>query len=111
GAGITTADVSLARAGSSLNDMILTLSATGDTLTVSGQFGTNNLGSRLKEIEQIHFDDGTIWTRSDIQTLLLNDGATAGNDSLVGFFGTDIMDGGAGDDTLRGTNGGDIYIF
>jgi Ca2+-binding RTX toxin-like protein len=111
GAGITTADVSLARAGSSLNDMVLTLTASGDTLTVSGQFATNNLGSRLKEVEEIHFDGGTVWTRSDIQAQLLNAGATAGNDTLVGFFGTDIMDGGAGDDSLRGGNGGDIYIF
>ncbi|WP_340115568.1 calcium-binding protein, partial [Pelagibius sp. 7325] len=111
GAGITPADVALARAGGSLNDLVITLTQTGETLTVLGQFATSNLGSRYNEVEEIRFDDGTVWTRSDIQNQLLNGGATSGNDTLVGFSGTDIMDGGAGDDYLQGGNGGDIYIF
>ncbi|WP_422365617.1 calcium-binding protein [Pelagibius sp.] len=111
GEGITTADVSLSRGGSSLNDLVVTLDATGEQVTILGQFGTNNLGSRLDEVEEIHFADGTIWTRGDIQAQLLNDGATAGDDTLIGFFGTDIMDGGAGNDYMEGGNGGDIYVF
>ncbi|WP_264373117.1 calcium-binding protein [Pelagibius marinus] len=111
GAGIAPADISLARAGGSLNDLVITLTATGETLTVLGQFATSNLGSRYNEVEEIHFNDGTVWTRSDIQNQLLNSGATSGDDTLVGFSGTDIMDGGAGNDYLEGGNGGDIYIF
>ena len=111
GAGITTDNITLSRSGSELRNLVIALDGTSDQLVIERQFSTNNLGSRLFEVEQIHFDDGTVWKRAQIQDRLLNDGATAGDDTLTGFFGTDILDGGAGNDSLQGKDGGDIYIF
>src|SRR5690606_837180 len=78
-------------------------------------------------IEEFHFADGTIWTKADVQGMLLvgtdgndsligNAGNNAlfggdGNDVLEGRGGKDTLDGGAGTDTLKGGDGGDIYQF
>ncbi len=108
GTGITTADLSLSREGDILHIDIL---GTTDRLTIERQFSANNLGMRLFQIEEFHFEDGTVWSAWDVQQALLNDGATSGDDVLIGFFGTDILDGGAGNDSLDGGNGSDTYIF
>ena len=111
GAGITADNITLERSGSELRNLVVNFATAGDQVVIERQFSANNLGHRLFEVEQIHFHDGTIWKRADIQSRLLNDGSTTGDDTIIGFFGTDIMDGGAGNDRLEGKDGGDIYIF
>ena len=110
-AGITTADVTLGRSGPDLRDLTVTLNASGEQLTILRQFAADTLGNRMNEVETLVFADGAVWTRSDIQQMLLTGGATAGDDTLTGFSGTDILDGGLGNDRLEGGNGGDIYVF
>ncbi len=108
GAGITTSDLTLSRDGDTLH---IDINGTIDRLTIEKQFSANNLGMRLFQIEEFHFDDGTIWNARDVQYELLNAGSTDGDDILIGFFSTDILDGGAGNDSLVGGNGSDTYIF
>ncbi|PWS34544.1 hypothetical protein DFH01_23665 [Falsiroseomonas bella] len=62
--------------------------------------GADTLGS----IELLAFADGTVTLRS------LTGNATDTNDSIVGGAGNDILDGQAGDDTLRGGDGADGLI-
>src|SRR6185436_2069764 len=100
--GVSPADVQLSR---SAQDLIIKLNATGETLRVVGHFyGTFN------GIEQIVFDNGTIWDRAT----MFNDAwirGTSGNDTLTGTFDPDVLDGLGGNDTLDGGASGDTYIY
>ena len=69
-------------------------------------------------VEAIVFDDGTIWSLTDIMAKLTGQ-STSGNDSLLGtgfddriFGGTgnDTIDGASGDDSLNGQDGADLLI-
>jgi len=109
-AGILPADVRLNRAG---DDLLLSLNGSTDRLTVHKHFV--GLG-----IEAIRFQDGTIWSRSEIDTWAVPGfGATefddnlmgsAGPDTIDGLGGNDTINGGAGDDVLRGGEGNDLLV-
>ena len=118
--GLVPADVYLSRAG---NDLLVVLTATGDSVTVESYFNSTNVG-----IRSIAFADGTSWNRAAIDQLSLigndNDNllqgfygrddlilGNGGNDKLYGFGGNDTLDGGAGDDLLDGSIGDDVYRF
>ena len=123
GAGITVNDVSIERDPTSVWDMILNL-GNGDSIKVLGHFG-----NAMQAIEQISFEDGTVWTQADTQQLYLDQNNTSGDDTVEGFFfddvistgagndtvygwhGDDIITGGAGDDRLEGMDGSDTYVF
>ncbi|WP_417453881.1 calcium-binding protein [Kiloniella sp.] len=91
------------------NDLILTVSDTGDSLRVINQFFSGNLGGTLYQIEEFRFSNDVVWSWSDVRLKLLN--GTDGDDTITGFFGADTIDGGLGNDTLKGGDGGDTYIF
>ena len=118
GAGITPADVRLSRSG---NDLSLTIAGTGDSLKVTYFFDKDAAGGY--QVEQIGFEDGTVWNLAAIKTAVLtgtvhgenlygyvtNDAleGLAGNDSLNGYEGNDSLQGGDGNDTLNGGSGAD----
>ena len=79
----------------------------GDVLTLLDILGSGS----LNVVEEIAFDDGTVWTLPEIRQKLLLDAATSGNDILRGFDSDDLLAGGRGDDHLSGGNGQDDYIF
>ncbi|WP_085902498.1 calcium-binding protein [Kiloniella majae] len=106
GPGIAFEDLEFERDGTKLT---IKIKDSTDTLTIENQFFYNNLGHAYRQIEEFHFDDGTIITPTDIQQALLE--GTDGDDVLEGFFAYDTLDGGAGNDTLKGRNAGDTYIF
>lgn len=105
-----------------VNDLVLSISGTTDTLRVSGYY------SATASIEQIQFlSDATIWDAAAIASqlqslpsagddLLLgttsNDviNSLAGNDTVFGYAGDDSLDGGAGNDSLVGGTGNDTYV-
>lgn len=62
-------------------------------------------------IEQIVFDDGTIWTQNDLRLKLLAQASTDGNDTIVAYNTDDIITGGRGNDTLSGRQGDDTYVY
>lgn len=111
GADITTSNITLQRTGAGLNDLLIGVEGTTDTLLIQGQFVADNLGNRWMEVEEYHFADGTIWDRGDVQDWLLDAAKTTGDDIIDGFFSDDTLDGGAGNDTLYGRDGGDTYVF
>jgi Ca2+-binding RTX toxin-like protein len=92
------------------NDLVLTIASTGETLTIKeeldkGVFANFNL------VEEFNFADGTTWTADDIRPRLLAEAKTSGDDTIVGFYTADRLDGGAGNDLLRGAGGGDTYVW
>ena len=96
------------------------LSQIGDTATMRIDFvGTNDEiivnrtlnGSDTDQIEQIAFDDGTIWTTDDISAQILANKSTDQNDHITGFATNDTLNGGRGNDFLSGGNGNDTYIY
>ncbi|WP_278249809.1 calcium-binding protein [Lysobacter enzymogenes] len=119
-AGIAAADVKAMRKGDSL---VLTARATGDTITVHGQFGEGQAPSDGQRIDEVRFADGTVWSLTDLADMLQvasaqDDGlslgddddvvdAMAGNDHVYAHGGDDIVLGGAGDDVLHGGSGYD----
>ncbi|MDP3512204.1 MAG: calcium-binding protein [Sulfuritalea sp.] len=68
--GQTPADVTLARAvlstGYLSSDLVISINGTTDTLTVQNYFASNPY-----KIEKVQFDDGTIWTAAEFDTLPL----------------------------------------
>ena len=62
-------------------------------------------------IEQIVFDNGTIWSPDDLRVMVLAQASTSGNDTIIGFNTANVLQGGAGNDTLNGWSGDDTYIY
>jgi Ca2+-binding RTX toxin-like protein len=100
--GVGAANVLLERIG---NDLILLRGDSGESITIQNEFGATGVG-----IEQVMFDDGTVWDRSYISANLVFLG-TSGADTITGTAGNDIIDGLAGNDTLNGGGGSDTYVY
>ncbi|BAM90337.1 putative calcium binding hemolysin protein [Bradyrhizobium oligotrophicum S58] len=108
--GVSAADVSLVRDGNDLR-LVFAESAAG-----AGDAGSVLLKDELDDwfargIEQVKFDDGTVWTRNDLRLKLLAQVSTDGNDIIVGYNTNDVITGGKGDDALAGGAGDDTYIY
>ncbi|MBF0097994.1 MAG: putative Ig domain-containing protein, partial [Magnetococcales bacterium] len=107
--GKTSAEVSVSRGirdGSTSNDLLLTIQGSADTLTVKDYFA-----SAANKIEQILFDDGTLWTVSQLATAPIVP-TTAG--TLYATSGNDVIDLSNGvSTTIVGfsNTGNDLYLF
>ncbi|MBU5616083.1 tandem-95 repeat protein, partial [Psychrobacter sp. TAE2020] len=94
-------------------DQGLTISAGGGTILLSNQF--NQWG-----VDNIYFDDGTVWDRATIEAMagqkwVGTDGddiftATSDYSLLYGGDGNDTLKGGVNNDYIYGGNGDDILI-
>lgn len=85
---------------------------TDEVITITGGVGIDVNGTRdfIRPVDEIRFADGTSWTFDDLLAYFLT--GTAGDDELIGFDPkSDVLDGGAGNDILRGEGGGDVYVF
>ena len=103
---IVTGSVALYYGIADPNDLIISFND-GGSITVKGHFDI----TATKTIEQIVFDDATIWLEADINALVQTQtgqtiNGTASADVLDGTSLDDEINGLAGDDTLNG-NGGD----
>ncbi|MXO65948.1 calcium-binding protein [Altericroceibacterium endophyticum] len=112
GAGIAATDVRMVRTAGAPDDLILELANGTDQVTLKSQFVNGGAAG----IQEIRFDDGTIWQSEDFSAILLAQPATGGADYLVGdgpddtidgLAGDDVILGGAGDDTILGSDGND----
>ena len=102
GPGITPADVTLNQ-----GSIIVTLNATGDTLTIADWYREESTGPKFS-IQELRFGDGTTWDPS-----LINENAnhaTPFGDLLRGMDGADTLYGLSGDDTLEGFSGDDVLV-
>src|SRR6185436_16059173 len=108
--GIAPGDISLARNGNHVT-LVIAESSVG-----AGDGGSIQLKDELewnydRGIEQIVFDNGTIWTPTDLRAMVLAQAFTSGNDTIIGFNTADGLQGGTGNDTLIGGAGDDSYIY
>ena len=135
GAGIDPANVRVARVNTGNwyeYNLEISIVGTTDKITVIQHFGAyqNYYGVVARPdqtIESIEFNDGTIWSQSDIYDMVHNVTGTdgddnlyawdnsaftlrgeEGNDSISGGNANDSLFGGAGHDTLNGGNGDDL---
>ena len=112
GSGIAVADVRLVRTVASPNDLVVALANGADKVTIKDHF----LNGGAAGIQQVYFDDGTVWQAKDFAAIIAAQPATSGDDYLVGdaggrtidgLAGDDFIIGGTGDDVLRGSDGND----
>ncbi|MGO8600312.1 calcium-binding protein [Rhizobium ruizarguesonis] len=102
--------VLFARSATAASDLIITVLATGETITLKNQFDTAG------GVESIVLKDGEVLggaagVLDTALTGLLAIYGTSGNDTLAGTTANDILDGRAGDDRLEGKDGTDTYIY
>ncbi len=108
--GLLPADLTFARATGTQN-LVITITSSGETLTIVDQFLKHATGPIATEIEELRFSDETALTAEDIRELVLAQAKTSGDDEIVAFHTADTLDGGAGNDTLVGNGGGDTFVF
>lgn len=109
---LNSSDVTLTRDG---EDLIVTVNATGSTLKITGEFhgewpdimGGSDWAD--EGVANMIFADGTTWDRIDMARAASH--PDPASTLVVGTASSDFLDGGAGDDTLEGKGGGDIYVF
>ncbi len=106
---VVASDILLSRSG---YDLILTISGTSDQLRIVNQFQTTKQSTNnLDRIEYFTFTDGTAWSAADVDKQLILQSSTAGDDTILGYDSGDELDGGAGNDLLKGAYGKDVYYF
>ncbi|MCW2292450.1 Ca2+-binding RTX toxin-like protein [Pseudomonas sp. BIGb0408] len=103
GSGITSGDILITRNNS---DLILTLAGSSNSITVRSYF--NQDGASSSRLEEIRFEDGTIWTVDTVKSLAVQ--GTSGNDNLRGYASNDTIAAGGGDDWIYGEAGNDSLI-
>ncbi|WP_225981512.1 calcium-binding protein [Paracidovorax avenae] len=101
-AGVANGDVTVRRSG---NDLVLSIDGTTDKMTVSAFFYQDEPGNAFSPLQEVRFDDGTVWDVTELARKVLL--GTAEGDVLQGFVGDDVIDGLAGDDQIYGQNGND----
>ncbi len=79
----------------------------GDTILIRNTLN----GSAQDQIEQIIWEDGTVWTMQNVRDMLIAQNQTAGDDSVTGFFTDDTLEAGTGNDYMVGADGSDTYIY
>ena len=62
-------------------------------------------------IENVTFDDGTSWTRADLQRLYIERLSTDNDDFIQASGSEDQNEAGLGDDFVNGGNANDTYIY
>lgn len=108
GAGLLASNTVLTRNG---DDLTIGFAGASDQVTLTGEFGHAAWFNGWNDVETIQFADGTTWDMTYLRTRVLAESETAGNDTVIGFYGADTIDGGAGNDLLKGLGGGDTYLF
>jgi Ca2+-binding RTX toxin-like protein len=111
GEGISADDIVITRYGAENNSVHMAIGTTGDSVSIEQQFAYTTIALKEFEVERFEFHDGTIWTANDLRLHYLAQVQTSGNDTVIGFWTNDQINGGAGDDILRGGDGSDTYTF
>jgi Ca2+-binding RTX toxin-like protein len=106
--GLTRDDVTIGRGDGPIgNDVVITINATGETLTFRNLLMADNSGTvalQFADGEQVNFGDLEALFASLVET------GTDGDDTLYQRTGT-VLDGGAGDDVLMGGEEATTYVF
>jgi Ca2+-binding RTX toxin-like protein len=114
--GIVPNEVTLTRVGANVDDLLIQ-TGPGHQVLVQGYFARDAYGGNPSRIEEIRFDDSTVWDYATVITKLTT--ASAEDDMLIadhgantiaGLGGHDLIDGREGDDLLDG-DAGDDQLF
>lgn len=120
GAGILPSDVMLVREYNfddypvdtrEPNDLLLVIGANQEKLIIDWAYLFDvTTGAPKHTIDEVRFQNGTVW---DVQYLIdYFLASTTSADTILGYeWRADRIDGGAGNDVLRGLLGGDTYVF
>ena len=105
GGGIVAADLVLRRVFDTqttrMTALEIAIAGTGDKLVINHFLEGDTPYNSSNPVQQLRFDDGSLWTSDDLLARLL--AATAGDDTLVGTTGNEVLEGGAGNDTISGS--------
>ena len=102
--GITPNLVSFTRTGPDGEDLLIEVDGPHrSALLVQHQFSG-------QEIERFVFSSGAELSAADVRQIILENAASEGSDSIVGFSADDTIEGRGGNDTLRGEGGDDTLI-
>jgi Ca2+-binding RTX toxin-like protein len=66
---------------------------------------------QFNTIDEIAFDDGTVWDEAAVRQHFVDQEESAGDDMIAGWFGDDSFDAGTGNDTIFGGYGSDTYTY
>jgi len=111
GPGIAPEDIEVLRIADDHDSLMLRIAGTDDTLTLWGQNRYSTINYRRYEIEHFHFEDGTQWTSRDVWRQYFEDARSDDGVTIRGFWTSDRIEGGAGNDVLIGGDGADTYLW
>ncbi len=104
---IASTDVTLSRPNGN-NDLVITDSVTGNTVTVRGEFSPWGSGV----LQAITFDDSVSWSAAQVRQMLLDQESAAVGGAVYGYGNSnDTLAAGLGDKYLAGEGGADTYIY
>ena len=105
--GVDPAHVTFHRSG---NDLVMSFGGTLGSIKLSG-FTSDFKHYDQFGIEQVIFDDGSVWNKDFLRQRSVYDSATDGDDVLIGTSASGEFGGGKGNDTLDGGGGNDTYLY
>ena len=117
GPGLTPADVTFSRIGTSGDLLVSVNGDPSDTLTIQGQFTaafTGSFGTQyFDQIQVFSFADGTTYSWQDVQSMIIAQEVATPGATIYGFDSSDTIDPGqgAGGRLMSGRNGNDTYVF
>lgn len=103
-------ELSFSRGGDDLNDLIVTIKDTGESLTIRDQLRTGSFGSAAPAVVSFQLAGGEIVYWDSILPRIDGTSNIDDNNLSTGDDGG-LIDGGAGFDQLNGGSGDDVYRF
>ena len=91
------------------NDLLLTVANSTDRIKVQNFFYNNDPNSQYNPLQQIKFNDGTVWNNSDLLTRGFDGGESI--NALNGTIYNDTLLSNTGNDSMNGKAGNDTYLF
>jgi len=103
GPGIEASDLVFLRTRA--GDLVIEITGTDDRLTISDQANYASISEFVLD------DETTISAAAATAAATMVSDKTAGDDTIVGTFADETLDGGAGNDRLSGFGGKNTYLF
>lgn len=116
-ANIVASDVSLTTSGgTSFNGGFHPVIIIAESSPGAGDGGSITLYDQLDgltqtNVDEIVFQDGTIWTKQDVHDMLLAQQVSDGDDNVLGYYTNDTIHAGKGNDYIAGSLGFDTYTY
>lgn len=100
-------DVRVSRGSADLNDLVMTVRASGDSITIDDYFAPTYGTFWSRVYIRFHTNSATIWDRFDVESLV---GAAASHLTQTGTGAAETFTGGNGNDTFAAAGGNDLLL-